>query len=341
MPAAIAIRSAVKAACAVALVQAAMAPALAAAAASPRVPELPEIRASAQHGVPSCATPDRLMTYLTDRNPNIEPRMRTIARIYKMHGDALGIRWDYAFFQMLLETNYLTFHRGDGEWGDVKPWQNNFAGLGATGSGVAGDSFPDVSTGVLAQLQHLLAYSGQRVTAPLAPRTRDKQDDIIQASLALHRPVRYSDLTRRWASDRNYARSITAIAEGFQKRFCGPEGEPLPAATDTTWPALVRPVAAAQRRSLDVSATATPALPPAHVACDVWQASYGGGLAVLIRSTQGSKINYTVLQVDAALERPQVDAFIGAYARGGETIARFPTQTEALTRAFGLCPGRS
>ena len=109
---------------------------------------------------------------------------------------------------MLLETNYLSYKTGSGRPGDVDPRQNNFAGIGTTGGGVPGDSFPDVSTGVLAQMQHLIAYSGERVARPLAQRTREKQDEIIELSLALHRPVRFSDLTNRWAKDRNYAKSI-------------------------------------------------------------------------------------------------------------------------------------
>ena len=37
--------------------------------------------------------------------------------------------------------------------------QFNFAGLGATGNGVPGNSFPDVRTGIRAQIQHLKAYA--------------------------------------------------------------------------------------------------------------------------------------------------------------------------------------
>ena len=44
-------------------------------------------------------------------------------------GEATGIRWDFAFFQMLLETAYLKYG------GDDKPKQNNFAGIGTTGGG--------------------------------------------------------------------------------------------------------------------------------------------------------------------------------------------------------------
>ena len=77
------------------------------------------------------------------------------------------MRWDYAFFQMAVETNFLTYRKGNGRWGDVNPKQNNFAGLGTTGGGVPGDSYPDVDTGVLAQIQHLVVYSGERIDDPV------------------------------------------------------------------------------------------------------------------------------------------------------------------------------
>ena len=76
------------------------------------------------------------------------------------HGEALGIRWDIAFFQMIFETGALRFG------GDVRPCQNNFAGLGASGGGAHGESFGDVSTGVKAHLQHLLMYSGEHIDDP-------------------------------------------------------------------------------------------------------------------------------------------------------------------------------
>lgn len=36
---------------------------------------------------------------------------------------------------------------------------DNFAGIGTTGGGVAGVSYPDVRTGIRAQVQHLKAYA--------------------------------------------------------------------------------------------------------------------------------------------------------------------------------------
>lgn len=64
-----------------------------------------------------------------------------------------GVRGDMAFAQMMKETNFLKFT------GDVSEAQNNFAGIGATGGGAAGASFPDIRTGIRAVIQHLKAYA--------------------------------------------------------------------------------------------------------------------------------------------------------------------------------------
>ena len=55
----------------------------------------------------------------------------------------------------MLETGYLQFG------GDVAISQYNFAGLGATGNGVPGNSFKNVRIGVRAQIQHLKAYASK------------------------------------------------------------------------------------------------------------------------------------------------------------------------------------
>jgi Mannosyl-glycoprotein endo-beta-N-acetylglucosaminidase len=296
-------------------------------ASAARGPVLPEIRLSpTTPGLPACVTPSRLTRHLLERTPNLDPRLRDIARYYKLHGEALGVRWDYAFYQMLLETNYLSYKTGSGKRGDVDPRQNNFAGIGATGGGVPGDSFPDVSTGVLAQMQHLVAYSGERVAKPVAPRTREKQGDIIELSRALRRPVRFDDLINRWAKDRNYAKSIEWVAERYRSANCTQTGAPLKPAEDDT--PLDR------RRLVGVPARATGPAP----ACDVLAASYGGTVAVLIRSLAGTTVNYTVLQVDEGLEQSQTDAFLAMHMPDGQTIARYASRESALARAFELCP---
>lgn len=182
--------------------------------------ELPEIRVSKANPVPACATPDRLMAFLKRRNATLSPRFSKIASFYKTHGERWGVRWDYAFFQMSIETNFLTYRAPNGRMGDVDPKQNNFAGIGTTGGGVPGDSFPDVSTGVLGQIQHLVAYSGEEVPNPVAQRTQLKQVHILEKSRELHRPVRFSDLAQRWAVDPKYGNSIEWVAQKFRAEFC-------------------------------------------------------------------------------------------------------------------------
>jgi hypothetical protein len=304
-------------------------------------PTLPEIRLAPGQAVPACVTPGRLNRHLAERTRDLDPRFRDIARYYKLHGEALRIRWDYAFYQMLLETNYLSYKTGSGRWGDVDPKQNNFAGIGTTGGGVPGDSFLDVSSGVLAQMQHLIAYSGERVAKPLAPRTREKQDDIIELSRALRRPVRFDDLTNRWAADRNYATSIEWVADRYRQANCAATGEPLHPSDDDIEERRSRQprVAALAGPSPQAPRIAPVTSPP--TSCDVYSASYGGRVSLLIRSQTDASINYTVLQVDEGFEQPQADAFIKTHAPNGRTIARFPSPEPAFLRAFELCPGPS
>ena len=95
----------------------------------------PPIRLSATNQVPACVTPQRLMRFLATRNQKLNPLFRRIAEWYKYHGESWRVRWDYAFYQMALETNFLSYRRPNGKRGDVRANQNNFAGIGTTGGG--------------------------------------------------------------------------------------------------------------------------------------------------------------------------------------------------------------
>ncbi len=204
---------------------------------------IPEIRTSATNRVPQCATPDRLMAFVAARNLKLPPKFSNIATIYRELGESALVRWDYAFFQMILETNYLMYRRGDGSSGDVGQTQNNFAGIGATGGGVPGDKYGDVRTGVLAHIQHLLAYSGEKVERPVASRTREYQNDIIEISRKLGRRVTFGDLSRRWAVDRGYGRNIETVAQLFARNHCTTTaaGIPVPAQVANPRTAFARP----------------------------------------------------------------------------------------------------
>ncbi len=187
--------------------------------------DLPAIKTSAANPVAQCATPGRLMAYLKSRNEKLDPRFDKIAVEYMRHGEKLGIRWDYTFFQMLLETGHLSFRGDRGRRGDVSPSQNNFAGLGATGRGAPGESFPDVETGVLAHLQHVLVYAGERVDDPVAERTRKVQDWGILKNMQKQAkgPVTFVHLATKWAPGADYVDGIQSLARRFNESFCRSE----------------------------------------------------------------------------------------------------------------------
>ena len=82
--------------------------------------------------------------------------LEEFCQIYYEEAEKEGIKAEVAFTQAMKETGWLQFK------GDVKAEQYNFAGMGATGNSVAGESFKDVREGVRAQIQHLKAYGSTK-----------------------------------------------------------------------------------------------------------------------------------------------------------------------------------
>ena len=220
--------------------------------------------------MPQCVTPDRLMQYLTSRNPKLDARYRDIAALYKRHGEALAIRWDYAFFQMLLETNNLTFT------GDVRASRTTSPASarpaaacqaesfqGRVGRRAGADAAPSSPTPASAS-----TLRWQRARA----RTRTTSS---RSRVALRRAVRFSDLTNRWAADSSYARSMDILATRFRETYCTTANKPPE--TASTWRARRK-----RRRPKARRASAAHRPRPA-LRCDIWSASYGGTAALLIR----------------------------------------------------------
>ena len=73
--------------------------------------------------------------------------------MYYEEAEAEGVRAEVAFAQTMKETGFLQYG------GDASIEQFNFAGIGTTGNGEPGNSYPDVRTGIRAQIQHLKAYA--------------------------------------------------------------------------------------------------------------------------------------------------------------------------------------
>ena len=198
--------------------------------------ELPAIRSGPGNEIPSCVRPAELISFVSNRNRKLDPprkinpRFLPVAGLYrrigrcvqKVHGNCQAIRWDFAFFQMLIETNYLTFRTADGGPGGASPDDNNFAGIGATEEGKPGEKFKDVEMGVLAHLQHVLMYSGQKILRPIAHRTRAVEAFIITKMRDLGRAATFSDLAALWTgTDQDaYAEDIQGTATTFALLHC-------------------------------------------------------------------------------------------------------------------------
>ncbi len=395
--------------------------------------EMPGIKISPNNAVPECVTPGRLLAFLKDRNPGLNANFDRVPIEYMRIGDELGVRWDFAFYQMMLETGSLSYRNGS-RAGDVKPTQNNFAGLGATGRGESGESFKDIAAGVRAHLEHLLLYSGERLENPTAERTRKVQEwgVLTNWQARFKRPITFVDLAAQWApGSGSYARMLDGISERFAA-FCDqpdprpelvaearghrgkvaeakperPSGAELakraiddakaeennqrfalgaqqaakappapykilnpaqdadaqaavapptgslsnalapaakaeaPAATKTR---ESKPRTATTKQQLVVASAAgaaKPLVPPAAAGqkCRVWTASYGGQKALIIKSIVDKVVNYTVLDVNEGAESREADAFIAAYAKEGAIAGEFGSQSQALDKAFELCP---
>lgn len=114
---------------------------------------------------------------------------------------AEGVRPDVAFCLMMKETGYLKFG------GDVKEEQNNFAGIGATGGGNPGNSFPSIQVGIRAVVQHLKAYASKE---PLKKECVDPRYHLVTKGCAPN----VEDLSGRWAVPGvNYGQDIVKMIE--------------------------------------------------------------------------------------------------------------------------------
>ena len=99
---------------------------------------------------------------------------------------AEGVRAEVLFCQAMYETGWLQFG------GSVQPYQCNFGGIGAVDSTVGGAVFPDVRTGLRAQVQHLKAYAS---TDSLNNPVVDPRFDLVTRGIAPN----LEDLNGRWA----------------------------------------------------------------------------------------------------------------------------------------------
>ncbi|WP_414551650.1 N-acetylmuramoyl-L-alanine amidase [Anabaena sp. CCY 0017] len=139
-----------------------------------------------------------LQLFLRNNNENALVIFPDIPKLYREEGNTEGVNYDIAFCQMCLETGFLRFGS------DVKPEQNNFAGLGSIGGGAEVASFSSARIGVRAHIQHLKAYASLE---PLVNEIVDPRFRFITRGIA---PSIYQ-LSGRWSVDLDYGTKILAL----------------------------------------------------------------------------------------------------------------------------------
>lgn len=132
-------------------------------------------------------------------------------QIYYEECKTEGIKAEVAFVQAMIETGFLQFG------GSVKIEQFNFAGLGATGNGVSGNSFENVRIGIRAHVQHLKCYAN---TEPLKNECVDPRWGEWLRGKAPY--VEWLSIPNNpygtgWAGDVNYAAKILSGIQGLKK----------------------------------------------------------------------------------------------------------------------------
>ena len=134
----------------------------------------------------SVATAEQMTAYLKKVNPNAPD----VAQIFLEEGANEGIMGDKAFCQACKETNFWRFG------GLAKADWNNPAGLGVTGQVVngvpIGNKFPDLRTGIRAQIQHLKAYATKE---PLKQTCVDTRYSMVTKGSAPN----WENLNGKWA----------------------------------------------------------------------------------------------------------------------------------------------
>ena len=132
------------------------------------------------------------------------PTIAAFCQIYMEECAAEGVKAEVAFCQAMNETGFLKFG------GQVSITQYNFAGMGATDDGAAGASFPNVRTGVRAQVQHLKGYASTNAlnNACVDPRFAYLSKSRGCAPIVEWLGINENPAKKGWATSVNYGYNL-------------------------------------------------------------------------------------------------------------------------------------
>lgn len=173
--------------------------------------ELPDNYQEVTIAGPGEATRDQAVVLLRRYNPKlpIKATPEQIVDLYYQEASREGLRWDIVFCQALLETGFFRFG------GTVVPAQNNFCGLGTTSATIQGAWFPTPRDGVRAHVQHLMAYTTDRL--PATPVIDPRYYLVYKGKVQNGFYTRWSQLNGKWATGSYYAEKILNLHEQMKK----------------------------------------------------------------------------------------------------------------------------
>ncbi|AKG21707.1 hormogonium tapered terminus morphoprotein TftA [Calothrix sp. 336/3] len=140
----------------------------------------------------------QLQIFLRNNNENALVKFPDLPKLYREEANIEGVNFDIAFCQMCVETGFLRFG------GDIKPEQNNFAGLGTIGGGSETATFESAKIGIRAHIQRLKAYASLE---PLVQEVVDPRFRFVARGIA---PT-IDELSGRWSADLQYGEKIKAM----------------------------------------------------------------------------------------------------------------------------------
>jgi hypothetical protein len=156
---------------------------------------------------PSALAPHQIARWYESlgKRPRLAISIEEMARLYVEEGSDEGVRGDVAFAQSIVETGYFEFPPGQ-----VKPSDNNFAGIGACDSCNGGLTYDSPREGVRAQIQLLRKYADPtaRIASLHHPSLWSGYDSAFMRGVA---PSWTEMGNGHWATSTTYASTVLGV----------------------------------------------------------------------------------------------------------------------------------
>jgi glucan-binding YG repeat protein/N-acetylmuramoyl-L-alanine amidase len=138
--------------------------------------------------------------------------IEAFCKIIIEEASAEGVKAEVVFAQIMHETGYLQFG------GSVSPQQYNFCGLGAVNATEKGYDFPDVRTGIRAEVQHLKAYASKDALKNTCVDPRFKYVERGVAPYVQYLGIKENPSGKGWATSERYGEKLMKVINALPSK---------------------------------------------------------------------------------------------------------------------------